>query len=148
MLKLRHGHGFTLIEIMIVVAIISLLLAIAIPNFIRIKHDTNEKGAITVLRAISTALGTFRSAQTPPSYPANLKELSSATPPCIDVSVVNATQAAKAIKGYYYNYVRVSANHFTCTAQPAVSGTTGTRIFFIDETGVIRLNNASGSPVE
>jgi len=148
MLSLRKRHGFTLVEIMIVVAIISLLAAIAIPNLLRARHNANEAAAIAALRTISTACESYRAAQTPPTYPANLAALSSATPPYIDASLAGATSSATAKQGYYYTYTLVNANQFTCTATPAVSGTTGTRVFFVDESGVIRLNNAAGSPIE
>ena len=148
MLKLRQRHGFTLVEIMIVVAIISLLAAIAIPNLLRARHNANEAAAIAALRTISTACESFRSAQTPTNYPANLAALGSATPPYIDNALAGATAAASAKQGYFYTYARVNNNQFTCTAAPAVSGTTGTRTFFVDETGVIRLTNAAGAPIE
>nr|MBU1327973.1 prepilin-type N-terminal cleavage/methylation domain-containing protein [Candidatus Omnitrophota bacterium] len=145
---LRSKQGFTLVEIMIVVAIIALLAAIAIPNLLRARHNANEAASIAAIRTISTACESFRSAQTPTSYPANLAALSSATPAYIDAGLAGATAAGTARQGYFYTYALVNANQFTCTASPAVSGTTGTRIFFVDESGVIRLNNASGLPIE
>ena len=148
MMRLRKMAGFTLVEIMIVVAIISLLAAIAIPNLLRARHNANEAASIGALRTISTACESFRSAQTPPTYPANLAALSGAVPPYIDAGLAGATAAASARQGYFYTYARVNANQFTCTASPAVSGTTGTRIFFVDESGVIRLNSAAGAPIE
>ena len=148
MMRLRKMAGFTLVEIMIVVAIISLLAAIAIPNLLRARHNANEAASIGALRTISTACESFRSAQTPPTYPANLAALSGAVPPYIDAGLAGATAAATARQGYFYTYARVNANQFTCTASPAVSGTTGTRIFFVDESGVIRLNSAAGAPIE
>ena len=148
MMRLRKMAGFTLVEIMIVVAIISLLAAIAIPNLLRARHNANEAASIGALRTISTACESFRSAQTPPTYPANLAALSGAVPPYIDAGLAGATAAASARQGYFYTYARVNANQFTCTASPAVTGTTGTRIFFVDESGVIRLNSAAGAPIE
>ncbi len=148
MLKLRTKHGFTLVEIMIVVAIIALLAAIAIPNLLRARHNANEAASIAAVRTISTACESFRAAQTPTSYPANLAALSSATPAYIDAGLAGATAAGTARQGYFYTYAFVNANQFTCTANPAVSGTTGSRIFFVDESGVIRLNNVSGLPIE
>ena len=148
MIRIKSRHGFTLVEIMIVVAIISLLAAIAIPNLLRARHNANEAAAIAALRTISTACESFRSAQTPPTYPANLAALSGAVPAYIDAGLAGATAVASARQGYFYTYARTNANQFTCLATPAVVGTTGTRIFFVDESGVIRLTNAAGAPIE
>jgi prepilin-type N-terminal cleavage/methylation domain-containing protein len=148
MLQLRKKHGFTLVEIMIVVAIISLLAAIAIPNLLRARHNANEAAGIAALRTLSTSCESFRSAQTPTTYPANLAALSTAVPAYIDAGLAGATAAGTAKQGYFFTYALVNANQFTCLATPAVAGTTGTRVFFVDESGVIRLNNATGAPIE
>ncbi len=148
MLKLRQRHGFTLVEIMIVVAIISLLAAIAIPNLLRARHNANEAAAIAALRTISTACESFRSAQTPTTYPANLAALVATAPVYIDTVLAAAVSTGTSKQGYFYTYAFVNVNQYTCTANPGVSGTTGTRIFFVDESGVIRLNDASGAPIE
>lgn len=142
-------RGFTLVEIMIVVAIIALLAAIAIPNLLRARHNANEAAAIGAMRTISTACESWRAAQTPPAYPASLAVMGAppAGPPYIDNALAGAT-AAPGRQGYIYAYVLVNANQYTCTGSPAVAGTTGTRIFFVDESGVVRLNNAAGLPVE
>ncbi len=143
MRRLVRRKGFTLVEIMIVVAIIALLAAIAIPNLLRARHNANEAAAIGAVRTISTACESFRAAQTPPTYPANLAALGAAVPPYID-NVLSAGQK----QGYNYAYALVNANQYTCTATPTQAGVTGTRIFFVNETGVIRLNNAAGAPIQ
>ena len=143
-----NNKGFTLVEIMIVVAIIVLLAAIAIPNLLRARHNANESASIAALRTISTACESFRAAQTPTTYPANLAALSGAVPPYIDTALGGATGAATAKQGYFYTYARTNANQYTCTASPATSGVTGTRIFFVNETGVLRLTNAAGAVIE
>ncbi|MBI4437205.1 MAG: prepilin-type N-terminal cleavage/methylation domain-containing protein [Candidatus Omnitrophica bacterium] len=146
MFKLNR-KGFTLVEIMIVVAIIALLAAIAIPNLLRARHNANEASAISALRTLSTAMESFRAAQTPPSYPASLAVLSSATPPYIDGALAGATASSAAKQGYFYAYTS-GVNTYSVTGSPAVSGTTGTRVFFVDESGVLRLTNATGAPLE
>jgi prepilin-type N-terminal cleavage/methylation domain-containing protein len=148
MMKIKSRHGFTLVEIMIVVAIISLLAAIAIPNLLRARHNANEAAGIAALRTISTACESYRAAQTPTSYPANLLLLSTEVPPYIDAGLASATAIGTAKQGYYFVYLWVNANQYTCFANPAVPGTTGTRIFFCDESGVIRLNSEAGAPIE
>jgi type IV pilus assembly protein PilA len=136
-------RGFTLVEIMIVVAIIALLAAIAIPNLLRARHNANETAAIGSLRTISTACESFRAAQTPTTYPATLAALGAAAPPYID-----ATLAAGAKQGYGFVYLLVNANQYTCTATPTQANVTGTRVFCVDETGVVYLTACGGVPVD
>ena len=143
MIKLIGRKGFTLVEIMIVVAIIALLAAIAIPNLLRARHNANEAAAIGGVRTISTAAESFRAAQTPPTYPANLAALGAAVPPYIDNTLAAGTK-----QGYTFVYALANANQYTCTASPTQVGVTGTRVFFVNETGVIRLNNAAGAPIQ
>ena len=142
MMKLGR-KGFTLVEIMIVVAIIALLAAIAIPNLLRARHNANEAAAIASLRTISTACESYRASQTPSWYPASMAILGAAVPPYIDATLATATK-----QGYGYAYVLVNANQYTCTATPVTIGTTGTRVFFVDESGVIKINNAAGLPID
>jgi len=141
-------RGFTLVEIMIVVAIIALLAAISIPNLLRARHNANETSAIKVVRTVSTACEGFRSAQTPLTYPPDLLSLSGAVPPYISNVISNAVDAATARQGYFYSYQLLNPNQYTFTATPAVVGTTGTRVFFVDETGVIRVGDAVGPTLQ
>ncbi len=139
--------GFTLVEIMIVVAIIALLAAIAIPNLLRARLNANEAAAISALRTVSTACESFRAANTnaagQPTYPATLAALGAAVPPYID-----NTLAGGAKQGYTFTYVLTNNNQYTCTAAPVTANVTGVRTFFVDESGVLRLTNAAGNPIE
>ena len=141
-MKLFGKKGFTLVEIMIVVAIIALLAAIAIPNLLRARHNANETAAIASLRTISTACESFRAAQSPTAYPTALTALSGATPPYIDSTLGGGTK-----QGYAFTYTG-GTNTFGCTANPTATGVTGTRVFFVNEQGVIRLTDSSGTPIE
>jgi len=141
----RSKKSFTLIEIMIVVTILALLAAIAIPGLLRARHNANESASIGSMRTFSSALESYRATQT--SFPSALTDLSNASPPYVDSTLTGASSSGTAKQGYYYTYSQVNANQYTLTANPATANVTGTRVFFVDESGVIRLTNASGSPI-
>jgi len=138
----NKARGFTLVEIMIVVAIIALIAAIAIPNMLRARHNANESSAIASVRTLVSAVESFRANQTPLSYPANLVALSNANPPYIDAVLSSGTK-----QGYTFAYARAAnVNLYTLTAIPVTANVTGTRTFFVDQTGVIRVDAAGGAP--
>jgi len=138
-----HRRGFTLVEIMIIVAIIAMLAAISIPAFLRARIQANETSAIASLRTISTACVGYRSIQSPLTYPNDLSELSGAVPPYIDSILGAGTK-----QGYTFNYTLVGSDQYTVIASPVTPDITGSRTFFLDESGVIRLDDASGAPIE
>lgn len=136
--------GFTLVEIMIVVAIIALLAAIAIPNLLRARLNANETAAIAAMRTLSTALESYRATQTPPTYPTTAEGLAKlgpgvggSTPPYIDGVLSAAVSTTISKQGYYYTYALVNANQYDLAGSPATSGTTGNRYFYVNEAGVI-----------
>ena len=140
---MRIGRrGFTLVEIMIVVAIIALLAAIAIPNLLRARHNANESAAIGSLRTVSSAEESFRAAQNPTTY-GTLVALGAAVPPYID----NILAAGGPKQGYGFVLANLTANTYTVTATPTIVGTTGTRVFSVSETGVV-WDNTNGRPIE
>ena len=132
---MRNRIGFTLVEIMIVVAIIALLAAIAIPNLLRARLNANESAAIAAMQTISTAAQSYRSANA--TYPDALANLGDATPPYID-----SVLAGKAKQGYNFTLVG-DTNSFTATADPITENVTGSRRFFVDTSGVVRFNAAA-----
>ena len=126
---MKANKGFTLIELMIVVAIIAIIAAIAIPNLLRSRIQSNESAAISNLRAINTAEVAFHSANN--NYTASFDDLTTATPPYLDGDWA-------ATKSGYDFTLGGDANNFTANADPAEEGTTGNRYFFTDASGVIR----------
>ena len=156
----KREKGFTLVEIMIVVAIITLIAAIAIPNLLRARHNANETAAIGNTKTLVDALESFRANQAPTTYPgagvtsggvavAGLAGLANTNPPYIDAVLAGGTR-----QGYTFTYTPPAArvvaiggvnfnvyDTYTLTATPVTVGTTGTRRFFVDESGVIRVND-------
>jgi prepilin-type N-terminal cleavage/methylation domain-containing protein len=134
---MRNRRGFTLVEIMIVVAIIALLAAIAIPNLLRARLNANESAAIAAMQTLSTAAQSYRSAN--PGYPVNLFALSSDTPPYID-----SVLGSGAKQGYSFTLAGAT-NSFNATASPVATGTTGSRSFYVDQSGVVRFSASSAA---
>ena len=135
----QRQKAFTLIEIMVVVAIVATLAALAVSSMLRSRMNANELGAIAGCRTIATGSQNFYNNNNPHTYPSALSDLTSpaSTPAYIDSVLASGTR-----QGYTYTYVLVDAEHFLLNADPVSPGTTGTRHFFVDQTGVLRANAA------
>jgi prepilin-type N-terminal cleavage/methylation domain-containing protein len=109
-MKLKQNRsGFTLVEIMIVVAIIALLAAIAIPNLLRAKLNSNQALAQSTVRALSTAAESFATANGG-NYPTAIAALTGATPPYINTAYCGTT-----VSGYTYTCPTMTVA--TCTLE-------------------------------
>jgi type IV pilus assembly protein PilA len=124
-------QGFTLVEIMIVVAIIALLAAIAIPNLLRAKMTSNDALAKATLRAVSTAAESFGTANNG-NYPGDWNSLTTATPPYLSTNY----QAISPVAGFNYTATMSSAG-YTVTAIPVLTNSTGSQTETITTGGVL-----------
>jgi prepilin-type N-terminal cleavage/methylation domain-containing protein len=140
----KAQKGFSLIELLIVVAIILIIAAIAIPNLLRSRMAANEASAVGSMRTVNTAAVTY-STTYGIGFPAALTNLSpAATATSTSADLVDSVLAAGIKSGYSFTYTAGAAdaagniNTYTLEGVPTAIGTTGQRGFFTDQSGVIR----------
>jgi len=150
--------GFSLIELLIVVAIILIIAAIAIPNLLRAKMAANEASAVGSLRTINTAAVAY-SATYDVGFPANLANLGPGSPAvCATADLIDSVLAAGTKSGYKFTYTALGVtttaagctgdSQFVTNAVPVSLGSTGQRSFCSTESGVIRFDpTGAAAPV-
>jgi prepilin-type N-terminal cleavage/methylation domain-containing protein len=142
----RKQAGFSLIELLIVIAIILVIAAIAIPNLMASRMAANESSAVQETRAITTAEVVYTT-QYNIGYSAQLTNLGEgAVINSTTAGLIDSVLAAGVKTGYSFVYAPLNqdtAGHyqgFTLNANPLQPGGSGRKYFFTDQTGVIRFS--------
>jgi len=145
---MRHQQqGFSLIELLIVVAIILIITAIAVPNFIHAKISANEASAVTSMHAVATAQIGYSTAYPQIGFSASLADLGPGPAgTCIPTAAcfLDPALAAGAKSGYQFTYLQdaslTPSIGFTLNADPVARGLTGQTSFYADQTNSIHYN--------
>jgi type IV pilus assembly protein PilA len=137
--------GFSLIELLIVVAIILIIAAIAIPSLLKSRIAANEASAVGSVRSINTSQVTYQTACT--FYAVTLNELNAGANCQAAANTIDPVLAAGLKSGYQITSVSpgttangTNATTFDVNADPITQGVSGQRHFFSNESLVIRVN--------
>ena len=133
------ANGFSLIELLIVVAIILIIAAIAIPNFIHARMAANESSAVSSIHTINTSEIAYSSANPTIGYSAALADLGPTGAGYLDGVLSAGTKG-----GYTFTYVQDATNSpstgYTVNSDPVTRGTTGQRSFYSNQLNITHYN--------
>lgn len=150
----RRSCGFSLLELALVVAVIMVLAAIAIPNMMHARMKANEASAVASLRTIQIAETMYNAAYPDVGYAGNLADLGTHGSTCETLTKTNSclildTLLTSGVKsGYTFDVVgdgNVPDRSYTVTATPESVGSSGRCVFAVDQSGQVHVVDPVGS---
>ncbi len=148
--RIRGRKGFSLIELLIVVAIILIIAGIAIPNLMKSKMTANEAAAVEALRTLNSTAVMYSMSYG--GFPHQISDLGPASgspnPSSASADLIDSVLATGVKTGYKFSFQVVSADPagnvlaYSITAVPTVPGTSGQRSFYTDQSGTIRATSS------
>ena len=151
----KNKKGFSLIELLIVVTIIMIIAAIAIPNLVLSKSQANETAAVQSLKTLNEAVLLYQN--TYGGFPHQLSDMGpvsgGAAPSSSAADLIDSVLSSGVKSGYKFSYTASASDpsgnvlNYSVAASPVTPGTSGQRSFYTDQSGTIRasLNGAADS---